>query len=60
MSKEPQTLFKGLFGNDHFGELVDIQDQMEAQNDIWEESQTLENDYVLVENDEFDIFNIID
>ena len=60
MSKEPQTPLKGLFGNDQFGqlvEIVEIEDLMEDHNDVLEESQTLENDNA---DDEFGIYDIID
>ena len=36
MSKEPQPSLKGLIGPYHFGELVDIEDPMEEQNDVEE------------------------
>ena len=38
MSKDPQPLLGGLFGNDHFGHLADIEDQMEEDIDVPQES----------------------
>jgi hypothetical protein len=61
MSKEPQPPLKGLFGNDHFGQLADIKDPMEEENDPMEaHNDVQENDDVPVENDEFGIYDIVD
>jgi len=38
MSKEPQPPLRGVFGNDHFGHLADIEDQMEEDIDVPQES----------------------
>ena len=54
MSKEPQVPLAGLLGKDHFGELANIKDPMEAHNDVQE------NDDVSLENDEFEIYDIVD
>jgi hypothetical protein len=61
MSKEPQVPLGGLIGEDHFGELVDIKDPMEEKNDTMEaHNDVQEDDYVYAENDEFEIYDIVD
>ena len=37
MSKEPQPPLGGMFGNEHFEHLVDIEDPMEEDIDVLEE-----------------------
>jgi len=50
-----------MIGNDHFGELADIKEPMEKQNDTMEtENDVEEDDNVFVENDEFGIYDIVD
>ena len=39
MSKEPQPPLGGMFGNEHFGYIVDIEDPMENNIDVHDESQ---------------------
>jgi hypothetical protein len=61
LSKEPQVPLGGIFGKDHFGELVDIKELMEEQNDTMEAQNGVEeDDNVSVENDEFGIYDTID
>ena len=61
MSKEPQVQLGGLIGNYHFGELADIKESIEEQNDSMEaQNDVEEDDNVLVENDEFEIYDIVD
>ena len=43
MSKEPQTPLKGMFGNDHFGHFAEVEEPMEENNEVQEESQAVEN-----------------
>ena len=48
-----------MIGNDHFGELADIKEPMEEQNDTMEaQNDVEEDDNVSVENDEFGIYDI--
>jgi hypothetical protein len=50
-----------MIGNDHSGELVDIKEPMEEQNDTMEaQNDVEEDDNVSVENDEFRIYDIVD
>ena len=59
--KEPQVPLWGMIGNDHFGELADIKEPMEEQNDTMEaQNYVEEDDNVSVENDEFGIYDIVD
>ena len=37
MSKDPQPTLGGMFGNDHFGHIADIEDPMEEDIDVPEE-----------------------
>ena len=61
MSKEPQVPLGGMIGKDHFGELVDIKELMEEQNDTMEAKKDVEEeDDVSVEHDEFGIYYIVD
>ena len=61
MSKEPQVPLRGMIGNDHFGELADIKEPMEEQNDTMEaQNDVEEEDDVSVEHDEFGIYDIVD
>ena len=43
MSKEPQPPLGGMFVKDHFGHLADIEDPMEEDIVVLEESQAPEN-----------------
>jgi len=43
MSKEPQPPLGGVFGKDHFGHLADIEDPMEEEIVVPEESQAPDN-----------------
>ena len=43
-SKEPQVPLGGMIGNDHFGELADIKEPMEEQNDTMEAQNDVEED----------------
>ena len=43
MSKEPQPPLGGMFGKEQFGHLADIEDPMEEDIDVLEESQAPEN-----------------
>ena len=43
MSKEPQPPLKVMFGNDHFGHFVEIEDPMAENNEVWEQGQDVEN-----------------
>jgi hypothetical protein len=50
-----------MIGKDHFGELVDIKELMEEQNDTMEAKKDVEEeDDVSVEHDEFGIYYIVD
>jgi hypothetical protein len=61
LSKEPQVPLEGMIGNDHFGELANIKEPMEEQNDTMEtQSDVEEDDNVSVENDEFGIYDSVD
>jgi hypothetical protein len=61
MSKEPQVPLGGMIGKDHFGELADIKEPMEEQNDTMEaQNDGEEDDDVSVEHDEFRIYDIVD
>ena len=61
MSKEPQVPVGGLIGNHNFGELVDIKDPMKEKNDTMEAHKDVqEDDDVSLENDEFEIYDIVD
>jgi hypothetical protein len=61
LSKVPQLPLGGMIGNDHFGELADIKEPMEEQNDTMEaQNEIEEDDKVYVENDEFGIYDIVD
>ena len=54
MSKESQVPLGGMIGNDHFGELVDIKEPMEEQNDTMEAQNDIEeDDDVSIEHHEF-------
>ena len=57
MSKDPQPPLGGMFGNEHFGHLADIEDPMEEDIDVPEESQALENSNF---NEEFGLHDIVD
>ena len=57
MSKEPQPPLRGVFGNDHFGHLADIEYQMEEDIDVPEEIQALENSNV---DEEFGMHDIVE
>ena len=57
MSKEPQPPLGGVFGNDHFGHLVDIEDPTEDDIVVPEEGQAPEN-YNL--DEEFGLHDILD
>ena len=39
MSKEPQPPLGGMFGNEHFGHLADIEDPMDEHIDVPQGSQ---------------------
>ena len=43
MSKEPQPPLKGMFGNDHFGNFIEVEEPMEENNEVQEEIQAVEN-----------------
>ena len=43
MWKETQPPLKGMFENYHFGNFVEVEDLMEEQNEVHEESQATEN-----------------
>ena len=43
MSKEPQPPLGGVFGKDHFGPPTDIEDPMEEEIVVPEESQAPDN-----------------
>ena len=43
MSKHPQPPLKGMFGNDHFGHFVEVEEPMEENNEAREEIQAVEN-----------------
>ena len=61
MSKEPQRRLKDLFGKNHFGQFAYIEDTVKEWNDPMKVNNNIkENDDVPIENDEFDIFDIID
>jgi hypothetical protein len=61
LSKEPPVPLGGMIGNDHFGELADIKEPMEEQNDTMEAQNDIEEeDDVSVEHDEFEIYDIVD
>ena len=34
MSKEPQSPLKGMFGNDHFGHFIEVEDPMAENNEV--------------------------
>jgi hypothetical protein len=56
LSKESHVPLGGMIGNGHFGELVDIKEPMEEQNDTMEAQNDVdEDDNVSTENDEFGI-----
>ena len=57
MSKEPQPPLGGMFRNEHFGHLADIEDPMEEDIDVPEESQALENSNF---DEEFGPHDIVD
>ena len=61
MSKEHPVPLGGMIGNDHFGELADIKEPMEEQNDTMEvQNGVEEDDDVSIENVEFEIYDIVD
>ena len=61
LSKEPQLPLGWMIGKDHFGELADIKESMEEQNDTMEaQNDVEEDDNVSVENNEFRIYDIVD
>ena len=61
LTKEPQVPLGGMIGNDHFGELAEIKEPMEEQNDTMEAQNDVKEDYnVSNENDEFRIYDIVD
>ena len=43
MSKYPQPPLKGMFVNDHFGHFTEVEDPMEKDNEVQENSQAVEN-----------------
>ena len=43
MSKEPQPHLGGMFGNEHFGHLANIEDPMKEDIDVPEEIQAPKN-----------------
>ena len=57
MSKETQPPLGWIFGNEHFGNLADIEDLMEEDIDVPEESQALENSNF---DEEFGLHDIVD
>ena len=57
MSKEPQSPLGGIFGNEHFGHLADIEDPMKEDIDVLEETQPPENFNFY---EEFDLHDIVD
>ena len=57
MSKEPQPPLKGLIGPYHFGQLANIEDPMEVQNDVEESNDVLDP---ANEDDEYGLHYIID
>jgi len=57
MSKEPQPPLGGMFGKEHFGHLADIEDPMEEDIDVPEESQAPENSNF---DEEFGLHDIVD
>ena len=61
MSKEPQVPLGGMIGKYHFGELADIKEPMEEQNDTMEaQNDVKEYDGVSIDHDEFGIYDIVD
>jgi hypothetical protein len=61
LSKEPQVPLGGVIGKDHFGELANIKEPMEEQNDTMEAQNDIEeHNNVSIENDEFGIYDIVD
>jgi hypothetical protein len=61
LSKEPQVPLGGVIGNDHFGELANIKEPMEEQNDTMEAQNDIEeHNNVSIKNDEFGIYDIVD
>ena len=57
MSKEPQSPLGGMFGKGYFGNFADIEDPMEEDIDVLEESQALENFNF---DEEFGLHDIVD
>ena len=57
MSKEPPPPLGEMFGNEHFGHLADIEDLMEEDIDVLEETQPPENFNF---DEEFDLHDIVD
>ena len=57
MSKEPQPPLGGVFGNEHFGDLADIEDPMEEDIDVPKEIQAPENSNV---DEEFGMHDIVE
>jgi hypothetical protein len=44
LSKEPQVPLGGMIGKDHLGELADIKEPMEEQNDTMEAQNDVEEE----------------
>ena len=57
MSKKPQPPLGGMFGNEHFGYLADIQDPMEEDIDVPEQIQAPKNSNL---DEEFGLHDIVD
>ena len=57
MSKEPQPPLGGMFGNEHFWHLADIEGPMEGDIDVPEEGQAPENSNF---DEEFGLYDIVD
>ena len=61
LSKDPQVPLWGMIGKDHFGEIADIKETMEEQNDTMEaQNDVEEDDDASVEHDKFGIYDIVD
>ena len=56
MSKEPQPPLGGVLGKDHFGHLADIEDPMEEEIVVPEESQAPDNSNL---DEEFGMHDIL-
>ena len=43
LSKEPQPTLKGMFGDDHFDHFAKVEDLMEENNEVQDESHAIDN-----------------